>query len=274
MTDLPRMRLDELLLEARLTSKRHIVVEGPSDDRFFRAWATEIDGGEHVVVTSVERIDVPQETIDALGLNDGNRARVVVIACHADQSSVDLRCVADRDCGHNVADHEYPTLMWTDYPALESYAVDASVLDRANLLSFSEKLPPASELLPGLAFALRELFAVRSQNEHLPKPKYDAGFRHKSRSLTSFDVTAAVDATIRSAAATYARPEATDDPRTYAYGHDIAELLLAAYGNALKNKAGLGGREAVENALRSALQAVGSYKDEPLFNSLARWVAA
>jgi hypothetical protein len=58
----------------------------------------------------------------------------------------------------------------------------------------------------------------------------------------------------------------------YAYGHDIGELLLAAYGNQLKNKAGLGGIEPVEGALRSAIQAAGSYVGEPLFVKLRAWI--
>jgi hypothetical protein len=274
MNDLPRIKLDELLLEVSLTSRRHIVVEGASDDRFFRAWAMDMAGGERVVVTSVERIDVPAQWLIDIGLNDGNRARLVFIARRAHEASIDLRCIADRDCGHHVEKHRYATLAWTDFPALESYAVEESVLDRANLLSFAEKLPPASELLPSLAFALGELYAVRSRNEHLPKPKYQAGFKNKDRSLTSFDVAAAVDVTVRTHVPSYTRPSSSEDPRAYSYGHDVAELLLAAYGNTLKNHAGLSGRDAVEGALRSAIQAVGTYKDEPMFKGLARWVAA
>ncbi|AUI51118.1 hypothetical protein [Arthrobacter crystallopoietes] len=274
MNDIPRIRVDELLLEVSLTSKRHIVVEGASDDRFFRAWAMDIAGGERVVVTSVERVDVAPQWLIDIGLNDGNRARLVFIARRAHEKSIDLRCVADRDCGHHVEENTYTTLTWTDFPALESYAVEESVLDRANLLSFAEKLPPASDLLPSLAFALGELFAVRSRNEHLPKPKYQAGFKNRNRSLMSFDVVAAVDMTIRSHVESYTRPSSNDDPRAYAYGHDIAELLLAVYGNTLKNHAGLSSRDAVEGALRSAIQAVGKYKDEPMFRGLADWVAA
>jgi hypothetical protein len=274
VNDLPRIKVDELLLEVSLTSRRHIVVEGASDDRFFRAWAKDVAGGERVVVTSVERIDVaPQWLIDN-GLNDGNRSRLVLIARRAHEASVNLRCVADRDCGHHVEEHTYATLAWTDFPALESYAVEESVLDRANLLSFAERLPPASDLLPGLAYALAELFAVRSRNEHLPKPKYQAGFKNKDRSLTSFDVAAAVDVTIRSHVVSYERPSSNDDPRSYAYGHDIAELLLAVFGNTLKNHAGLSNRDAVEGALRSAMQVVGTYKEQPMFKGLADWVAA
>jgi hypothetical protein len=273
MNDLPRIKVEELLLEVSLTSKRHILVEGASDDRFFRAWAKDIAGGERVVVTSIERIEVPSQWLIDNGLNDGNRARLVVVAGRAHAASIDLRCVADRDCGHNVQEHTYATLVWTDFPALESYAVHESVLDRANLLSFAEKLPPASDLLPGLAFALGELFAVRSVNEHLPKPNYQAGLKKNGASFASFDVAAAVDVTLRPHIESYMRPSGSDDPRTYAYGHDVAELLLIVYGNTLKNKVGLSNRDAVEGALRSAIQAVGAYKEEPMFRGLAAWVA-
>lgn len=273
MSDLPSLELEELFLETSLTSNRHIVVEGPSDARFLRAWAQDIAGGQYVVVTSVETLNIAPDGPISLGLNDGNRARVVFVAREAQEKSADLRCVADRDCGHQVEKHTYDTLEWTDYPALESYAVQAAVLDRANLLSFREKLPEAAELLPSLAFALRELFTVRMHNEHLEKPKYSAGLKSNDRSLSSFDVAAAVRGKISDDVSSYERPSENQDPRSYAYGHDIAELLLAVYGNTLKNQVGLGGREAIEDALRGAVQVVGTYGDEAMFRSLAAWVA-
>lgn len=271
MADVPRTLMDELFLEIELTNVRYIIVEGPSDARFFRAWLADCDLGPQTAVLYVDEIDVSSEMVRSLGLNDGNRSRVIVFSMRAAERMIDLRCIADRDCGHGIEDYSHDTLLWTDFPALESYAVTEAVLDRANLLSFAEKLPPARELVPRLAFALRELYAVRLRHPHLPGPKYSAGFAQKTSSLEDFDVVRAVEARIRSEVPGYERP-IDADPRNFAYGHDIAELLLAAYGNALKNTVGLAKREAVEAALMNAVLAVGAFRDSPLFVQLRHWI--
>ena len=36
MSQLPKLKVDEILLEGDLTTKRHIIVEGPTDRRIFR----------------------------------------------------------------------------------------------------------------------------------------------------------------------------------------------------------------------------------------------
>lgn len=268
----PRLKLDELFLEIRLTSRRHIIVEGPTDQRFLQAWLHDVDTKNTVAVTSVEMLDIATDSVLALGFGDGNRGRVVAAAAHAAAAAVDLRAVADRDCGHHVSEHAYATLCWTDFPALESYALDAATLERANLLSFNEKLPNGAELLALVAPALRELFAVRTANENLAKPDYKAGLK-SGGSLANFDVAAAIHISLRKDVPGYAR-SASSDPRDYAYGHDIGELIFGEYRNTLRNQVGLNTASAVESALRSAVQAVGSYKNEPMFVQLREWIAA
>lgn len=269
----PRQRLREYFLEIKLTARKHIVVEGRTDERFVKAWLRDIDAQSNVVVTSVENLEVPVVDVVAIGLNEGNRSRVIVVAARASAEAVNLRCIADTDCGKHVEEHNYETLLWTDYPAIESYAVDEATLDKANLLSFGERLPSADQLIGPLAFALGELYAVRCQNEDLPKPNYKAGLPGQSASLAEFDVKAAVQVSLRKKVGSYPRPD-DPDPRKFSYGHDIGELLLAAFGNALKNQAGFRTVEAVEGALRSAIQAAGSYVHEPLFVHLREWIAA
>lgn len=273
MSEVPRLKLDELLLEVEFTSKRYLLVEGPTDKRFFSAWVLDIEVDDKVIVTCVEDIEIDDDLVLLAGLNDSNRSRVIVAAKQASNATERLVGIADRDCGHGVEENACSALKWTDFPSLESYAVEEEILDRANLLGFSGKLPAAREYFAGLSFALAELFCVRLRNEHLPAPKYDAGFARTPRDLATFDVARAVDTRIRSEVGSYERPN-HDDVRTFAYGHDVAELLLAAYGNALKNQAGLQTREAVEGALLSAVQIVGKYKHEPLFAGLAHWIAS
>lgn len=266
----PRLKLDELFLEIRLTSRRHIIVEGLTDQRFFQAWLHDVETENTVAVTSVEMLDVSADSVLALGLTVGNRGRVVAAAARAVAAEVDLRAVADRDCGHHVSEHLYRTLCWTDYPALESYALDEATLDRANLLSFGGKLPVGADLLAALTPALRDLFAVRVANEHLERPNYKAGIVGGG-SLAEFDVAAAIHESLRSAVPDLERPTASD-PREFAYGHDIGELIFEANKNLLKNQIGLHLLSAVESALRSAVQAVGTYKEEQLFRNLREWI--
>jgi hypothetical protein len=275
VTRLPaQIRLDELILEIRLTSKKHLVVEGNTDARFMRAWLQDVEGGARIIVTPVDDIDVPTSGLFELQLPDANRSRVIFVAFAAERESANIRCVADRDCGQDVTSHQYSTLIWTDFPAIESYAVDARTFDRANLLSFNQRLPGGDDLLPAISHALRELYAMRLAHPTMREPNYSAGLKGQRNldGLASFDVTRAVEPQIGNIASTLPRSDA-DDPREFSYGHDIAGLLIAAFGNDLSNRAGLRNKDAVENALRSAVQAVGAYVSEPLFSSLVEWIA-
>ena len=268
----PRQRLAEYFLEVELTARKHIVVEGRSDERFFRAWLQDVPDCPAVTITPVENLEVSPGDLAESGLADGNRGRALAVAVRAATRGTVLRCVVDLDCGQNVDEYKCPTVVWTDFPAIESYAVKEEVLEKANLLSFGGRLPSGKALLPALSFALREIFAVRLRHPNLAKPNYSAGLNKQQPKLENFNVSAAVPASVRSNVVEYPRPDAEADPRTYAYGHDVAELLLAAFANALKNQAGLRTLEAVEGALRSAIQAEGSYVEEGLFQQLRTWI--
>src|SRR5699024_3585490 len=101
-------------------------------------------------------------------------------------------------------------------------------------------------------------------------PNYTAGFK-KGLGNMDFAVAATAAAAIRHEIPEDELPN-HPDPRSYAYGHDIAGLLLAKYANALKNKAGLRSQSAVEGALLMAVQAVGPYKSELLFKRIYQWL--
>ncbi|QZQ55577.1 hypothetical protein KZI27_01525 [Curtobacterium sp. TC1] len=267
----PRLSLDELFLEVSLTNQKHLVVEGRTDERFLRAWLRAAADSHPVAVTPVENLEVDAFELASHGLSDGARGRVLIVALHAHEQGIDIRCVADRDTGSSVAAHSYDTLLWTDYPAIESYALHAETLDLANLLSFNEQLPSGAELVDSLTDPLRELFAIRSMHPNLQRPNYGAAFKGGG-SLRQFDSSKVVPPEIQAVMSAYPRPEDADS-RLFAYGHDIGELLLGAYGGKLKNKAGLANLGAVEAALRSALLLSGYIATEPLFLKLSVWVA-
>lgn len=270
-TTKPKQTLNELLLEAQLTRQKYLVVEGPSDAGFFRTWLRSVVSG-NIIVTSVEEIDVPTAEVISLGLNDGNRSRVIVVSRRALGRPCNLMCVADRDVGQDVDAHSQETLIWTDFPGLESYTFTLETLQVICDVHTGGRLPAAAELHEGLRQILCELFAVRAQHNHLPKPNYRAGFTTKPPRMDAFDVALTVDPRIRADIAAYPRPMAAD-PREYAYGHDIAEVMYVLFANELKNSAGLSSPRALEAALATAGFVGGAYEGSRLFDSLRAWAS-
>lgn len=264
----PRQKIKEYLLEASLSRKKHVVVEGPTDLHFFATWSQEI--ANPVTVVEVGSIHVDDELIISHGLAVGNRSRVICLAVAAAEQKSDIRCVADRDCGHHADEFNIETLAWTDYPALESYALSVEILDIANQLGLSRKLPEADEYYEELCFALGEIFAVRKMHPHLPRPNYSLGLKKGATSLNDFEVTKFVDGPDRAKIKDYPRSQ-DPDPRTYAYGHDLAALLMLKFGNKIKNQAGIQKVEALEGILRLAILAARTYRQEFLFTELESW---
>ena len=270
----PRLRPQEMIREAELTKQKFLVVEGPTDRNFYSRWLTGNVGqglsGQEVIVVAVETIDLPAEDLLQIGLNDGNRSRVLLFASLAADSAADIRFIADRDCGHNVSDFKMHGLLWTDYPALESYAFTGQILGILNAHFLGERLPSGDVLVRDLSKVLLELFTVRMHNEHLPTPNLAKGFPKNSKKPSDFDVSKTVDSSIGAASVTYVRPQFVD-PREIVYGHDLAEILMHLYGNAIKTQAGYSRSEALENAMRAVLLIEKSIGSEPLFVELGSW---
>ena len=270
--------LDEVATQIDLEGIKIVYVEGDTDQRFYTTWAikrlnvtkTELGRLNKILIQSVSDVDTTTLPDDD-NLNSGsNRTKVIRLAKEAHSRNINIRCIADRDVGHDCETLNYPTLLWTDYPALESYAITPQILDSLNSLHLNNSLPESEELIPQLSFALRELFAVRQANKHLPQPKYKKGLE-KNSTLDTFDVSKTVlHETICSIPANR-RPSKSDDPRTYSYGHDIAELLMAAYPGKIKNRKNGAIKDVagLENAMRNCIL---MYCDnEGLFVSLHAW---
>ncbi|WP_156913903.1 hypothetical protein [Brevibacterium album] len=279
-----RLTVEERLLEIRLSRKKHLIVEGNSDQRFYQSWFSMLGRGDDLVVSSVDEIDVSRESIESLGVTVGNRGAVVSFAHAASGSnetpafSSKIRCIIDRDLGQELNIECGNFLLVTDFPALESYAMTREVLEAANLLGFCRAIPDIDAAFEGLKYALGALFAVRLQYPHLPRPRYEKGIKaSSSRDLREFDVKVSVDASIVDMDETdwTVRSERRgEDCRTFAYGHDISELLLAAYSNRFKNKSGITKIEVIEEAMLSAMMRVGEFESRPLFVAVKSWVHA
>lgn len=262
----------EIVAEAKLTEARFMIVEGPTDQRFFEVWCKQLGVNCQVRVMAVERVEVDAAELYRRGLSEGNRGRVIALAHLLDDSADRVVCIADMDVGQELAGNESEYLKLTDYPALESYCLESSTLEHANKILFAGKLPEPDVLLPSISFALRELFAIRLMHPDLDQPNFDRGLAASANDLSGFDVKAAVAPHVAAKCSAYRRPNDAD-PRNYAYGHDIGSLLFSAFKNQLKNGAGLLTVEAVEASLRSAMLATGDFVDESLFVYLRGWLA-
>lgn len=269
MSSIPRSTIEEIAKDSALTGNVALVVEGNTDRLFVERWLLLSNNLERVVVLTADRIEVDNGEVMRMGLSDGNRSRVLFLARISHEADLAIGCIADRDTGVGVDEYQYDNLFWTDYPALESYALQSQVLDHANDLMFHRRLPSGVDLVDQIKPALHSLFHLRRSIPNLRKPNYGAGL--KGRSLPEFDVEKATGHKLNAEVDVCC--EALDgDPRHYAYGHDIGNLIMAAFANDLKNRLGFAKTEAVESALRGAVFDFGRISEEQMFVNLAKWL--
>lgn len=274
MAPKPKQEFSEFIREVRLGKRKYLLVEGPTDRSFYTQWLINHspEVARQPVITSVDSIDIDTGLLFAIGLNDGARSRVMYAALFADEESVPLLCIADRDCGHGVAKHSTNSLAWTDFPALESYAATPKVLDTLNRVFLSEGLGSGANALTRIAPILIDLFTVRLQNEHLPRPNIEKAWVRVSGNW-QFEVDRAVSPSIAAQIPSYVRPT-WSDLREVAYGHDVGSALLAVFSNLIRNGAKIPDLESLENALRASLLMTGGFESMPLFQKILKWVDA
>jgi|SRR5882672_1324324 len=100
-----RWTLEELLSRYELEpSIRDIYVEGPFD-QFFLQWFLQQSGLANIVAYPIDSVHLPGAVLDRLGLEHGNRGRVIALAHELEATSPrDLRtqvaCVVDADFDH------------------------------------------------------------------------------------------------------------------------------------------------------------------------------
>jgi len=268
----PRLTLAEFETEVRLSGSKYLLVEGPADQRFYSGWirTAPIPLDRRPLVMTADRIDVDGGLLISIGLTDGQRSRIIFLSQFAERRSLDILCVADRDCGEGVTTFSASTLAWTDFPAVESYGFEPETLDRLNELFLGNRLPSGSSLVSELSEPLLDLYAVRSHNPSMLAPKIAAaGVR--SGGTIAFDLNRSIPPHLASVAPTYLRP-AFADARAHAYGHDICELLLLLYSNPIRNQSGVGSVGMLENALRAAILLSGVFDSSILASRILAWL--
>jgi hypothetical protein len=167
VSDIPRRLIAELLTRYQLEpSIRDVFVEGDFDcDVFERC----LEGGtadESVTfgVYPIRTIEVPVESLSALGLTEGNKQRLLALAHDLELAggSDSYRCVVDRDLDHWFSElSERPGLRWTAHCDLELYFFTDEILRDILKTAAQCKILDWSQLKSSLQEVLISLFSLR-----------------------------------------------------------------------------------------------------------------
>lgn len=151
-------------LEPQLTD---IYVEGPSDaaliswflKRHSRRWR----------VYSIQTVDVPTNLVRELGLDDGERGRILALSTVLERELRDVvgirpLFIADRDLDYVLGStRPVSTLcLLTDFTSMELYGYDEGVLEKLLAVFLRVRGITAREVMEALRPALVELFLIRA----------------------------------------------------------------------------------------------------------------
>ncbi|MCK2025925.1 hypothetical protein KZC56_06395 [Microbacterium sp. SSW1-47] len=219
-----------------------------------------------LTIITADSVEASWQDLESRGLTEGARQRVVWISEEFPHSRSQIRCVADLDCGELAASHANDVLWWTDYPAVESYGFSARVLDVLNESFLRNHLPPGTAVVDALQEAVIDLYRVRFHNPGIEHPSAASGFRGGE-----WDPTRTISGEIAAGFASFDSPT-FDDARQYAYGHDIALLLIGRFGNEIKNKAKVRDPQLLEDLLRASILQSGIFNESRLASDLDEWL--
>lgn len=245
-----RRTVEELLARYTLEpSLRDIYVEGSSDRVIVEWYLSASDLGD-AAVYNIDTVEIPRELLDGLGLENGNRGRIIALAkeleSHLAGPAPQVTCLADRDfdtvLGINL---EAEPLLLTDYTCMEMYCFDPRVLQKYLTVGLRGFPDPASDVLERLSLILEDLFLIRLAsrilgiNEALPdftrccslvganirfdREEYARRLTNKAR--RSSDLRRLLET-----AESY-RGVGPGDPRHRVHGHDYITLLRWYLGN-------------------------------------------
>lgn len=285
MSSLPKRTIEELRTEALIGRYRIIVVEGPSDVRHLQQWLPEM--GVLASVVSVSEIDTNDLYIDDDEF--GNRDRVLRLS-ESNPDVEDLRFLADLDIFQ--VPQAYPgSRLYTDFPSLESYALNERILTR--LLTMSRRMPtnegdPASyrqrvsdtiaELVRELAAVLVPLYVVRREHRRVrcevAVPIDLRKFVDRGGERCQLDLAKVVRHLGLSEVPDIPEFDSDltlDTLRPWAYGHDIARAFWALWQD-LRQRTGIAGSDQLEEVMLGYV--VGAdVQAFPLFRTISEWTS-
>jgi len=163
-----RRKIEELItLHILEPTLRDIIVEGESDQRLFRWYASGAG-----VVRTIGTIEVDDALLVNQGRKANNRERVILAAELAEQKAPgisSLLCVIDRDYDDYLEPRPLPSrCITTDFTCVEMYAWHPQII--AHFLSvFCGRVEvDEDDILRVIASPLQELFAIRLVGERSP----------------------------------------------------------------------------------------------------------
>ena len=222
---------------------REVYVEGLHDKYFFEHFLVE-HGLADVGVYEIDTVDVPTDEVLKRGLEDGEKGRVVTLACLLeDQVEIsDVVCLADADFDHfKGITHGCSLLLLSDYCALELYAFNERTLGKLFRLVAKGFPKKADEVIKQIRSPLETAFLVRMANQDLGlgcavpdvhdfcdynAKKNEIRFREKDYIATM--VRLRVKEMLNDKVARFVddqRPRLKGDARLQIHGHDFARFL-------------------------------------------------
>lgn len=285
--------MDEYVTRFRLSKGlRELLAEAETDSQFFR-WFLHAEGKDVQVLAS-HHVKDDRERIEALGLRPGAKGKCLAVAVGLAAAGVgNEACVVVDADDDGIASAPPSHALATDYPSLESYALDAEVLDdviarvfaRSHVMTGQDLIDLLDPLLRWLTaarrWARRQAPSIALTDSWATKVNFDrAPLTWDAAEVLRLTLTAAeLPATKESVKACAAEVEALVDPDSQlcaqVRGHDFTEALLRVMrGRHLRAK-GIDtrkwDRDQLEGVLRMSLNTAYLHRF-PLFNELAtRW---
>lgn len=172
MNEIPRRTIDELVTTYQLEPTiRHIFVEGEFDSDIFELCYK--NNAAFPTVYAIDSIDVPSDLVANYELTDGNKQRVITLACELyarlNKISSSYWCFVDKDLDHWLHPplKNTPRLIWSKYCSAELYFFDDQLLQQILVATFKCKFDDWQTYKLSLVCALKRLYIARLADQHI-----------------------------------------------------------------------------------------------------------
>lgn len=168
-----RRTIDEIIaLYTFEPELRDLYVEG-TFDRTLYGWFFDGLDCDAVSIFDIDTVDIGNEFLVNLGLNIGNRGRVLALALTLESSLPSdakyVRCIVDLDFDHILGDGpSCKYLLYTDYTSPELYLLNESVIGKVMVLGLvGGRVEDVNVLVEEITSVLYSVFIMRAANQKL-----------------------------------------------------------------------------------------------------------
>ncbi len=167
----PLRTIDDIVALHELEGKevQEVFVEGLSDKHFFEHFLIE-SGLPDVAVYEIATVEVPTGEVLKRALEDGNKGRVVTLACLLDDEVEvnEVVCIADADFDYLKGTiYDCSLLLLSDYSALEMYAFNERALAKLFRLVANGFPKRPDIVMTQIRAPLETAFLIRMANQDL-----------------------------------------------------------------------------------------------------------